>query len=267
MLYLIGLGLGDPSDLTIKGLEILKKCEKIYLESYTSLLCDCDGKEALEKLCGKSIEVADRDLVEQGADTILNNAKKSDVAFLVVGDPFGATTHTDIILRAREHNIQTQVVHNASILNAVGACGLQLYSFGETVSIPFWTDTWKPDSFFEKICENKKRGLHTLCLLDIKVKEPNLEDMIKGKITYDPPRFMTCAQASQQLIEIINKDENNSVSGSDICLGIARVGSSTQLIKASTLKDMCNLDLGPPLHSLVIPGKLHPVETEFIDIF
>jgi diphthine synthase len=46
MLYLIGLGLGDPSDLTLKGLEIIKKCERVYLESYTSLLC-CDGKAGL----------------------------------------------------------------------------------------------------------------------------------------------------------------------------------------------------------------------------
>lgn len=42
---------------------------------------------------------------------------------------------------------------------------LQLYTFGETVSIPFWTDTWKPDSFLEKIEGNLERGLHTLCLL------------------------------------------------------------------------------------------------------
>lgn len=111
--------------------------------------------------------IADRELVEQGADEILNLAKETNVAFLVVGDPFGATTHTDLVLRARSLEIPFQVIHNASILNAVGACGLQLYSFGETVSIPFWTETWKPNSFFEKISENKKRGLHTLCLLGI----------------------------------------------------------------------------------------------------
>ena len=69
-------------------------------------------------------------------------------------------------------------------MNAVGCCGLQLYNFGETVrcssrfvlisprqvSIPFWTETWQPESFYDKICENLSRGLHTLCLLDIKVK-------------------------------------------------------------------------------------------------
>ena len=58
-----------------------------------------------------------------------------------------------------------KVVHNASILTAVGCCGLQLYNFGETVSIPFWSETWEPDSFLDKIEANLERGLHTLCLL------------------------------------------------------------------------------------------------------
>lgn len=91
------------------------------------------------------------------------------MALLVVGDPFGATTHTDLILRAKEKQIPFQVVHNASIMNAVGCCGLQLYSFGETVSIPYWTENWKPESFFEKIVGNYERNLHTLCLLGDKV--------------------------------------------------------------------------------------------------
>ena len=47
-----------------------------------------------------------------------------------------ATTHTDLELRAREQGIPVQVVHNASIMNAVGACGLQLYRFGEAQLLP-----------------------------------------------------------------------------------------------------------------------------------
>lgn len=111
--------------------------------------------------------IADRDLVEQGADDILEGSQNCDVALLVVGDPFGATTHTDLVLRAKEKGIPYQVVHNASIMNAIGCTGLQLYSFGETVSIPFWTETWKPDSFMDKIIANFERNLHTLCLLGI----------------------------------------------------------------------------------------------------
>lgn len=78
---------------------------------------------------------------------------------------FRATTHTDLILRAKERKIDYRLVHNASIINACGACGLQLYNFGEVVSIPLWTDSWKPTSYVEKICQNLKANLHTLCLL------------------------------------------------------------------------------------------------------
>lgn len=41
----------------------------------------------------------------------------------------------------------------------------QLYNFGETVSVVFWDDSWKPESFYDKICTNLERNMHTLCLL------------------------------------------------------------------------------------------------------
>jgi len=90
-----------------------------------------------------------------------------------------ATTHTDIILRARSLDIPVRVIHNASIMNAVGACGLQLYNFGQTVSLVFFTETWKPDSFYDRIKENADLGMHTLVLLDIKVKEQSEENLAR----------------------------------------------------------------------------------------
>lgn len=71
----------------------------------------------------------------------------------------------DLVLRAKQLQIPYKVIHNASIMNAVGCCGLQLYNFGQTVSIVFFTDNWRPDSFYDKIILNKKAGAHTLCLL------------------------------------------------------------------------------------------------------
>ena len=53
--YLVGLGLGDPDDVTVKGLNIIKSASSVYLEAYTSILT-C-GKEVLVNLCldlGKS---------------------------------------------------------------------------------------------------------------------------------------------------------------------------------------------------------------------
>lgn len=108
-------------------------------------------------------------MVELEADEMLNGAKDGNVAFLVVGDPFGATTHTDLVIRAKERDIPTKIIHNASVMNAIGCNGLQLYSYGQTVSIVFFTESWRPDSFYDKIKMNRDLGLHTLCLLDIKV--------------------------------------------------------------------------------------------------
>lgn len=42
-----------------------------------------------ENLYGKPITLADREMVEEKADDILSDSRDADVAFLVVGDPFG----------------------------------------------------------------------------------------------------------------------------------------------------------------------------------
>merc|ERR1711872_1097120 len=167
------------------------------------------------------------------------------IAFLVVGDPFGATTHSDLVLRAKEKGVKVSVVHNASILSAVGCCGLQLYNFGETVSIPFWTENWRPDSFYNKIMDNIKRGQHTLCLLDIKVKEQSEENLARGRKIYEPPRFMSTQVACQQLVEIVDnkvaEGEQIKLSQSSIVLCLARIGADSQKIVSTTLEDACNV--------------------------
>jgi diphthamide biosynthesis methyltransferase len=137
-------------------------------------------------------------MVESEAESIYERALTEEVAFLVVGDPLwsvrlclslsllvpsflhllpslpppaplSATTHTDLILRAKAIGVKVEVVHNASAVGAAASCGLQLYQFGYTVSIPLFEGSWRPDSFYHRIGYNAKGGMHTLCLLDIKV--------------------------------------------------------------------------------------------------
>jgi len=192
MLYLIGLGLGDAKDITVKGLEVVRRCSRVYLEAYTSILTV--GKEVL------------------------------------------------------------------------------LYKFGETVSIVFWTDTWRPESFFDKVKKNRQNGMHTLCLLDIKVKEQSLENLIKGRKIYEPPRYMSVNQAAQQLLEIVQnqriRGEEPAVTEKTLCVGLARVGAEDQKVAAGTLQQMCAVDLGGPLHSLIITGdNMHPLEMEMLSLF
>ncbi|KAG6329325.1 hypothetical protein ID866_9764 [Astraeus odoratus] len=272
MLYIIGLGLCDEKDITVRGLEAIKSSSRVYLEAYTSILMV--NKERLETFYEKEVIVADRDMVETQAEEILNGAKEEDVSLLVVGDPFGATTHIDIVLRARSSGIPVRVIHNASIMNAVGACGLQLYNFGQAVSLVFFTDTWKPDSFYHRVRENMALGLHTLVLLDIKVKEQSEENLARGRKIYEPPRYMSIPQAVSQLIEIESLRAENVLSPkTTLVIALSRVGgdADTQRIVCGTLEELSQQPpetFGDPLHSLVIVGKrLHHLEVEYAEAF
>lgn len=187
-----------------------------------------------------------------------------------------ATTHTDLVLRARVLKIPIRSVPNASIMSAVGATGLQLYNFGQTVSMVFFTNTWKPASFYDRIRENRNIGLHTLVLLDIKVKEQSLENMARGRKIYEPPRYMTVGQCAQQMLEIeLSKKEEgegmHGVYGEDsLAIGAARLGGPTEKFVSGTLKQLCDADevLGGPLHSLVLLGRrTHELESEYVREF
>lgn len=52
-----------------------------------------------------------------------------------------------------------------------------------------------------------------------------------------------------------------------VCVAVARVGATDQKIASATLKEMTTLDVGPPLHSLVIPGDMHPLEKQMLLMF
>lgn len=265
MLYIIGLGLSDEKDITVRGLELVKQADAIFLEAYTSILGGVP-KEKLEAFYGKPVTVADRGMCENDADElIIDPAKEKNIAFLVVGDPVCATTHTDLVLRAKEVGVKVVMVHNASIMGAAGACGLQLYNYGQTVSIPYFDDKWRPTSFYPKIKYNRLGGMHTLCLLDIKVKEPDFDAMMKGRTEFLPPRYMSVNVAAEQLLEAEETLGEGVYDGKKtLCVGLARMGQPTQIIVAGTLEELTQADLGGPLHSLIICGELHDLELDIV---
>ena len=187
---------------------------------------------------------------------------------MVVGDAFCATTHSDLFLRAAKLSIEVKVIHNASIISAVGCCGLQVYRFGEVVSVPLWTEKWRPDSWYQKILQNRRAGLHTLVLVDIKVKERTEENILKDRKIYEPPRFMTIKECVEQLLEAEAARGEEAYAPHTRCFGLARVGAADQLIRAGTLGSFIETDMGPPLHSFVLCAeKLHHMEEEMYQFF
>jgi diphthine synthase len=242
MLYLIGIGLNNEKDISLKGLEAVKKSDVVYLENYTSKL-SCSVKD-LEKLYGKKIILADRKLVEQKAeDIILNDSKTKDVAFLIIGDVFGATTHVDLMLRAKKAGINVKIIHNSSILTAVGVVGLELYKYGKTTSIPFENKDVKAP--IEVINQNKKNGLHTLVLLDLNPEQD---------------KFMTINEALEYLVKKGLKEELKVV-------GCAGIGSDNAEIKYGKIKDIIKNKFTQFPQCLIVPGNLHFMEEEVLELY
>lgn len=235
MLYIIGLGL-DKKDITLKGIESIKKCKLVYIDDYTNVLPYSVAD--VEKIIGKKIKIANRKLVEE-SEEIINWAKMSNVALLVPGDPLVATTHIDLILRAKKKKIKVCVVHAPSIITSVAETGLQLYKFGKIVSIPCWQTSYKPESFYDVIKDNLKINAHTLLLIDIK---------------------LDVKKALEQLKEIALKRKNKSILGKDIIVcsmlgtdkSVIVIGKLDKLIKKKFMLPAC----------IIVPANLHFIEEE-----
>ncbi len=242
-LYMIGIGLWDEKDITVKGLEAVKSSDHVFLESYTSKL----GVPTLrlEEFYGKKITLATRETVEKHSDDIVKPAKHSNVAFLVIGDVFGATTHTDLFLRAKEENVEVVVINNASVLNAIGIVGLELYKFGKKTSIPFHNE--HVETPYNVLKENKERGAHTLLLLDIHA---------------DKERYMTINYAINYLLLVEEKRKEFVFTKDTLCIGVARLGSPNPKIVFGSAEKLLEINFGEPLHSLIVPGNLHFVEED-----
>ncbi|MCR4369471.1 MAG: diphthine synthase, partial [archaeon] len=169
MLYLIGLGL-IPSHLTLEAQAALRACKKIYLEVYTSQYAQGSPAD-LEKITGKQIFELTRKQVEEELAPLLEEAKSKDIGLAVFGNPLNATTHIQILLDAKKLGAKTIVVAGIGVFEFVSLSGLDRYKFGRTTTLVFHEQDYEPESFYDAIIANKKMGLHTLCLLDIKKDE------------------------------------------------------------------------------------------------
>lgn len=248
MLYIIGTGLNDFQDISLRSIEILKTCDKIYRENYTCT--QADSFEQLEKIIDKKIILANRLLIEEETMEIINFAQKYNVAILVSGTPLFATTHTDLLIQAKKYNIQVKIIHNVSIALVKGCYGLYSYNFGKTVSICCFTETWKPISFYDSIYKNYINNLHTLCLLDIKVNEN---------------KFMSATEALRQLLYAEEQTKYGLITPETKIFVVCRFATDTEKVYYNIIDKLLQEDFGEPLHSIIFPAKLSLIESEFIN--
>lgn len=251
-LHLVGLGLHDATDITVKGLQRVKACDRVVAEFYTAMLAGTTH-EQLEEVLGCTVEVLDREAVELGGKDLVAQAQDQDVAFLTAGDPLAATTHTDLMVRARASGIPVTVTHAPSIYSAApGLLGLQHYKFGRTTTLVRPEPNWLPTSPFDAVLENHEARLHTLVLLDIKAHE-------------DPPYFMSAHEGLQLLLDLAEGTDTEWFTGETQVGVVARAGSDDATVVTGTVEALLKHHMGGPLHCIVIPGRLQVVEQEAWD--
>tara|TARA_Y100000310_G_scaffold326384_1_gene391219 strand:- start:2380 stop:3108 length:729 start_codon:yes stop_codon:yes gene_type:complete len=241
MFYLIGIGMGDEKDITLRGLDAIGKCDKVFLECYTSKLVDFNI-EKMKNLYGKEVLLADRELVEKKCEEeILNPSKEGNVALLIVGSPLGATTHMDLLKRAEDLDVDIEVIDNAGIIGAVGVTGLSLYKFGRVVTIP--KENEDVVSPYEMMVENQKVGLHTLILMDINNEEGEFD-------------LMTAREGLDYLIRCGMSDDESVL----VCGGLGK-DHEIKFGKAAVV------DVSKEPQCIIIPGDMHFMEEESLDGF
>jgi diphthine synthase len=249
-IFLIGLGIADEKSISLSGLEILKKSDIIFSENYTNLIPKNTIKR-LEKILGKEIILLSRQQVENEKQ-ILDSAQNKTVSFLVPGDPLIATTHISLLISAKKRKIPFSVIHSSSIISAAfGESGLQTYKFGKIVTLAHWRENYKPLAPYETILENQTRGLHTLLLLDIDEKLGPLYPEMAAKI----------------LLEMEKIKKQNILLPQTKIIVLQGIGWKNQKTAFLSLKDLLNWNSkkGDPPAVLIVPGKLHFLEEEFLN--
>ncbi len=243
-LVFVGLGLSGTDGMTIEALKALKECDKIYAEFYTSKLIGTELTE-IEELIGKPIELLYRAQVEEEFE-IIEDAKKMRVGFVTAGDTMMATTHVDLRIQAYEENIPVRMYYGVSVFVACpSALGLQPYKFGRTVTLPIYERGYRPKSPYDHILENKKRGLHSMILLDIREPEGI---------------YMTAHEAIEWLLDSEEEWGEGLIDDQTVICVASKLGSSEEKLVTGYPKDLLKTDVGSPMSTLVIPSNLHYME-------
>ncbi|CAI5521516.1 unnamed protein product [Closterium sp. Naga37s-1] len=320
--------------LMLSTAQTARCCESASLNALASPLalipCVLMGEQ--EEVYGREVQVADREMVESRAAHLLQLAAKEDVAFLVVGDPFGAAgaltalsstslllhrllpfplslppvpclctvshsamTHTDLMLRVRQKGVAVVVVHNASVLNAIGATGLQLYRTRLSFLLsPALRVPLTPAAHLTTLCIFPSFLLPSFLLQRLPpVNCPSRgSGACRGRIEYKAPRYMsvntairTSSLAHTHLFScphaplLLPTRTSSLAVPTTTCLllcvplthpvltaSLAVCTPDSQCIVFGSMQQLSDVDFGPPLHSLVC-GALHELKKDFLDAF
>jgi diphthine synthase len=247
MLHLVGTGLSEKG-ISTEGIEACERCSKLYIERYTSIITDAKLR-FLESLFGKNITELRRTDMEENSKKLLDEAGRSDIAVLVGGDPLIATTHKILAIKASELGIPIRTYSAASVISvAMGQSGLDFYRFGPIITVPAWSEHYKPTAFCSTIRENMARNLHSILLLDYKSEEQ---------------RSLNPKEAIQTLLDAQGAQTAQALSSHTMLIIIKDAGLATEKRLFTSMGDAARIE-EKGLFTIIIPAKPTEIEQELI---
>jgi len=245
VLTLVGIGVGGARGMGAGAREAISSAKAVYMETFTSPVPREDVEEVRRaaEAGGAAFRLVPRWAVEDGGE-ILRAAAAGDAALVCYGDPYVATTHTELRARAAAAGTPTRTVHGASALTGVvGECGLHQYKVGRTATVT----RAEASTPYDVLRENIDRGCHTVLLLE-----------------YDEEggAFMAPREALAALLAVEGERRALALTRETFAVIASRVGRGDQGIAAGSVAHLMGLDVGAPPHSIVVPGALHFTEAD-----
>jgi diphthine synthase len=78
---------------------------------------------------------------------------------------------------------------------------------------------------------------------------------------------MTANQGMKLLLQMADDLGDLTITRDSIVCVVAQAGSATPLVAADRIQVLMKREFGPPLHTLVVPGVLHFMEIEALEVF
>jgi diphthine synthase len=251
MLWFVGIGIGGYKGISLEAIDVLKKCETIFIEQFTSSISETD-LQGLGSLFGHQPKPVQRWFVEDGRE-ILEAAKSREVALVTYGDPLMATTHNELRERAARNSIKSVVLHSASgIFSAIGETGLHVYKFGRMVTM--MSEPQSAISVYGTVHENLLAGSHTLILTEYRFEG------------LEKPFFLDPKKVLEMLLEVESDHKLGVITPETFAVVASRVGERDQRIISGMLKSLTAFDFGLGPHSTIITGSLHFTESDALKV-
>ena len=193
-----------------------------------------------------------RNSLESDSKKFLLEQKNSNVALIISGDPFIATTHYMLLLEAVQLGLNVEIFNNVSIYSlAPSVTGLSAYKFGKTVTIAF-PNRIKSEASYDIIKSNLSIDAHTLVLLDVDLEKKT---------------FLSINEALKFLKEI-DESRKEKIFHSDLKLiALNKLGTKDSKIAYGTIQELMKDPwdkFGAP-QALIIPTKLNSPEKEILE--